>query len=214
LSNTNGVQPQYWITWDGGDLGACGQYGAHVGDFSAQTSQGPVGTQTLLTNRHVFIRGAKCDRNGNNGLLFTRVDTADVDFCHFENNGLNSGYTNKHLDYDTSGNVLNFRFHPTNSIRGASLGKEQGIVTWPVNTTSVTTDLGARLYMTANTATTTISTVSTQRPFDEIRIRIGDTFTTLAFAKDVNGSTVSKTGKGAIQRAFWDSVNSAWIDVT
>jgi hypothetical protein len=214
LSNTNGVQPQYWITWDGGDLGACGQYGAHVGDFSAQTSQGPVGTQTLLTNRHVFIRGAKCDRNGNNGLLFTRADTAGFDFCHFENNGLNSGFTNKHLDYDTSGNVLNFTIGRNNTYRGPSLGKEQGFITWAVNATSVTTDLGAFLYQTANTATTTISTVSTQKPGEQITVRIGDTFTTLAFAKDVNGATVSKTGKGTIQRALWDSVNSAWVDVT
>jgi hypothetical protein len=214
LNNANGVQPQYWITWDGGDLGACGQYGAQIGDFSAQTTAGPVGTQTLLPNRHVFIKGAKCDRNGNNGMLFLHVDTGGVDFCHFENNGLNSGFTNKHIDYSISSAVLNLSIGLNNTYRGASLGKERAITTWAAGATTVTTDTGARLYQTANTVATTIATVATQRPAETIVIQITDTFTTLAFAKDVNGATVSKTGKGTIQRALWDSVNSAWIDLS
>lgn len=214
LNNANGVQPQYWTTWDGGDLGACAQYGAQIGDFTSQTSMGPVGAQTLLTNRHVFIKGAKCDRNGNNGMIFLNVDTGGVDFCHFENNGLNSGFTNKHIDYSISASVLNLSIGLNNTYRGPSLGKERGIIAWAAGATTVTTDTGARLYQTANTVATTISTVTTQRPAETIKIQITDAFTTLAFAKNVSGATVTKTGLGTTQTAMWDSVNSAWIDLT
>lgn len=214
LNNANGVQPQYWITWDGGDLGACGQYGAQIGDFSAQTSGGPVGTQTLLTNRHVFIHDAKIDRNGNNGVLFLHVDTGGVDFCHFENNGLNSGFTNKHIDYSVTTAVQNLTIGRNNTYRGPSLGKEQGITVIPAGATTFSTDTDARLYRTANTTATTIGTVTTQKPGDFIVIQITEAFTTLAFAKNVSGATVTKTGIGTVQRAMWDSVNSSWIDLT
>ncbi len=214
LNNANGVQPQYWITWDDGDLGACAQYGAQIGDFSAQTSAGPVGTQTLLTNRHVFIKGAKIDRNGNNGLLFLHADTAGADFCHFENNGLNAGFTNKHIDYSISSAVQNLTIGKNNTYRGAALGKEQGITVWAAGATTVTTDTDARLYKTANTVAVTISAVTTQRPAETIVVQITDAFTTLAFAKNVSGATVTKTGLGTVQRAIWDSVNSAWIDLS
>jgi hypothetical protein len=211
LNNANGVQPQYWITWDGGDLGACGQYGAQIGDFSAQTSGGPVGTQTLLPNRHVFIKGAKCDRNGNNGMLFLHVDTGGVDFCHFENNGLNAGFTNKHIDYSISSSVLNLSIGLNNTFRGPSLGKEQGITVVPAGATSFTTDTGAKLYRSNNTVPTTISVATSQRPGEEHIFQIADAFTTLSYAKDASGAAVVKTGLSTIYRAMWDSVNSAMI---
>lgn len=213
LNNANGVQPQYWITWDGGDLGACGQYGAQIGDFSAQTSGGPVGTQTLLTNRHVFINGAKINRNGNNGLLFLHADTAGWDSCHFEDNGLNPTFTNKHVDYSISSSVLNLKRGKFNTYRGAALGKEQGITTIPAGATSFTTDTDAYLYRTANTVATTIASASSQKPGERILLQIADAFTTTTFTKNVSGGVVTKTGLGTIVRAMWDSVNSAWIDL-
>lgn len=213
LNNANGVQPQYWITWEGGDLGVSGQYGAQIGDFSAQTSSGPVGTQTLLTNRHVFIHGAKINRNGNNGVLFLHADTAGVDYCHFEDNGLLAGYTNKHIEYSVSSSVLNLSIGKNNTYRGAALGKEQGITVIPAGVTTFSTDTDARLYKTNNTSPTVINSVTTQKPGETIVIQITEAFSTLQFAKDVSGVTVTKTGLGTIQRALWDSVNSVWIDL-
>lgn len=216
LNNANGVQVAYFIRWEGGDLGDNGQIGAHVGDFSTQTSGGPVGTQTLLRNRNVRITGAKCNNNGQAGIQVTWVDTMLVDFCDFENNGTVQTPTNQHFQVSTSDTVRNFRIGRNNTFRLAAVGYESGIYTWPAGATSVVGDTGSVLYRTNNTVATTINSVTgvySIPPATEIKVQIMENFTTLAFAKDVNGATVTKTGKGTIQRALWDSVNSVWVDL-
>lgn len=145
LNNANAVQPANSIYWRGGNLGECGQHGAHIGDFSAQTTAGPLGAQTLLKNEGVWIDGACIKRCGQNGILWTRLDGGGYSNLDFAENGLSSGtYTDKHLDWDVGGNVLGLAKGPV-SVKGAAAGRETLFSNRTASATLYTADLGVTL---------------------------------------------------------------------
>lgn len=199
LGNTYNVQPVRDIFWNGGVLGDCSQAGAHIGDFSAQTSQGPVGTQTLLKNEGVWIKGARITECGQNGILFTRLDGGGYSDNYFSNNGVGGGgFTNKHVDWDTAGNVLNLS-HGPNIIKGASLGRETLVGARTASSTVYSCDEGVLLTNEGAAALVafTLPTAEAGRTF-RFYVQDADGIRVVAAAGDtirVNGSVSAVAGR-------------------